>query len=182
MYFSSFPTTTFDDVTLLDITRKAKLTSLIKSSALAYMNYTVQEGERPEDVAFYYYDDPAYAWLVLLSNDIVDPYTQWPKSAQDLEANIISKYASLANATGSAVTEWTKSQTISSNIIHYQSLNDPNVRLNRASYFNTPLPEFYAVRAYDYEVELNESRKEIVLINKGFLSTIKDQLKTIINE
>ena len=78
--------------------------------------------------------------------------------------------------------EWAKSETISSNIVHYQSHSDPDVKLNRASYFNTPLPEFYPVRVYDHEVQLNESRKTIVLINKGFLSSIKDQLRNIINE
>ena len=53
MYFSKFPTTTFKGKTVLDITRKAQLDTLVKASALAYMNYTVEEGEKPEDVAFY---------------------------------------------------------------------------------------------------------------------------------
>ena len=85
MYFSSFPTTQFNGVTLLDITRKAELDKLVKSDTLAYMNYTVEEGEKPEDIAFYYYDDPSYAWLVLASNNIVDPYTHWPKDATTFE-------------------------------------------------------------------------------------------------
>ena len=136
MYFSEFPTTTFGGQVVLDITRKAQLKRLVKSSALAYMNYTVQDGERPEDVAFYYYDDPAFAWLVLLSNDIVDPYTEWPKTDRDLNEMIKVKYASQANATGEAVVEWTKNGTIGANVIHYQSLIDPEIKLNRASFYN----------------------------------------------
>jgi hypothetical protein len=181
MYFSKFPTTNFENVELLDITRKAKLDRLVKESALAYMNYTVQDGERPEDVAYFYYDDPAYAWLVLASNDIVDPYTDWPKTDKDLVENLKVKYASQANATGEAVLEWTKNATIGANIVHYRSHIDPDIKLNRASYINTPTSEFYPVRVYDYEVELNEARKEIVLVNKGFLPTIQDQLSELIN-
>ena len=181
MYFSRFPTTTFDGQVVLDITRKAKLKKLVKSSALAYMNYTVADGERPEDVAYFYYDDPAFAWLVLLSNDIVDPYTDWPKTDVDLNEMIKIKYASQANTTGEAVLDWSKNTTIGANVVYYQSLTDPEIKLNRASFFNSPSTEFFPVRVYDYEVELNEQRKQILLVNKGFLPFIADQLGILIN-
>ena len=181
MYFSRFPTTTFDGQVVLDITRKAQLKKLVKSSALAYMNYTVQDGERPEDVAFYYYDDPAFAWLVLLSNDIVDPYTDWPQTDHVLHDMIKVKYAPQANTTGDGVLEWSKNATIGANVIYYQSLTDPEIKLNRASFYNSPSTEFFPVRVYDYELELNEKRKEILLVNKGFLPVIADQLGILIN-
>lgn len=181
MYFSLFPTTTFDNLEVLDITRKVKLKALVNGSPLSYMNYTVQDGEKPEDVAYYYYDDPAYAWLVLASNDIVDPYTEWPKTDHDLNEMIKVKYASQANTTGEAVIEWTRNGTIGANIIHYQSLKDPDIKLNRASFYNSPSTEFFPVRVYDYELELNEARKEIVLVNKGLLPAIADKLSEIIN-
>tara|TARA_R110000744_G_scaffold188954_9_gene308194 strand:- start:6420 stop:6974 length:555 start_codon:yes stop_codon:yes gene_type:complete len=181
-YFTHYPKTKFGDVTLLDITRRAKLTELVKTSALSYMSYTVQEDEKPEDVAFYYYDDPSYAWLVLMSNNIVDPYTHWPKSALNLEAYIKSEYALKSGTTGDAVIEWSKNATIGSNIVEYRSHIDPDIKLNRSSYLNTPTSEFYPVRVYDYEFELNEERREIVLMNKGFLPTIADQLGSVLND
>ena len=79
-YFKYFPTTVVNGVEALDITRRAKINKLVKDSALSYMSYTVEDGDRPEDVAYYYYDDPSLAWLVLMSNDVVDPYSEWPKS------------------------------------------------------------------------------------------------------
>jgi hypothetical protein len=210
-YFKHFPTTTYDKKVVLDITRKAKFDNIVKNGALDYMSYTVEEGERVEDVAYYYYDDAELAWLVLLSNDILDPYTQWPKSQDNLEKYIIAQYASASGTTGQGVIEWAKNATISSNIIHYQSQYDDEVRLNRASFvslgnshtitvdkivegteytINTtgsisnsnPAREFYAVRAYDYEFQVNEERREIQLINKGYLSSIKDQLETILKD
>ena len=75
-YFSNFPTTIYNGVEALDITRRAKISKIVKDSALAYMSYTIPDGDRPEDVAYYYYDDPSLAWLVLMSNDIIDPYPE----------------------------------------------------------------------------------------------------------
>lgn len=250
-YFKNFPTTTFNGSTVLDITRKAKFDSIVKDGALDYMSYTIEEGERPEDVAYYYYDDASLAWLVLLSNDILDPYTDWPKNQENLDKYIIAQYASKANATGQEVIEWTKNTNISSNIVHYQSQYDDEIKLNRASFvalgnshtvtadkiikgneyiidntgdiasldwlsitggvspssgvlftaardgsgtlfgdtgqvtgtsITNPAREFYAVRAYDYEFALNEERREIQLINKGYLANIKDQLETILKD
>ena len=187
MYFSNFPTTQFGTVDLLDITRKARLDKLVKENALAYMNYTVEEGERPEDVAFYYYDDPSYAWLVLLANDIIDPYTHWPKDMRTFEEYLKVQYEEKSGTTGDAVIEGTKNATIGSNIEYYQSRQDPEVQINRASYVNLyndtndAQLEFYPVRTYDYEFELNEKRREIVLVNKSLLPQIKDQLGTILH-
>ena len=185
MYFSAFPTTDFNGTTLLDITRRAKLSDIVQSGTLSYMNYRVEEGEKPEDVAFYYYDDPALAWLVLLANDIIDPYTQWPKSIKGFEEYLKVQYAAKSGTTGDAVIEWCKNATIGANILHYQSHTDPNITLNRASYLNASneaRAEFYPVRVYDYEFELNESNREIVLINKSLAPYIKDKLEATLND
>ena len=185
MYFSAFPTTDFNGTTLLDITRKAKLSSVVEFDALSYMDYRVEEGEKPEDVAFYYYDDPTYAWLVLLANDIVDPYTHWPKSMFAFEEYLKVQYADKSGTTGEAVIEWCRNATIGANILYYQSHIDPDITLNRASYLNASNEarvEFYPVRVYEYEFKLNEQNREIVLINKSLAPYIKDKLEATLND
>tara|TARA_R110002153_G_scaffold36606_2_gene108093 strand:+ start:507 stop:1283 length:777 start_codon:yes stop_codon:yes gene_type:complete len=255
-YFKYFPTTVVNGVEALDITRRAKINKLVKDSALSYMSYTVEDGDRPEDVAYYYYDDPSLAWLVLMSNDVVDPYSEWPKSFKDLDNYIVSQYEERSGKTDAqSVIEWTKNRTIGANIVRYQSQNDPDISINRASFVSladshkitvdkivageeytiktlgqvansswrilagtsessivyqvgdiftatqdgttivngssavvmgasitNPAREYYAVRIYDHEVELNEAKREIQLINKGYLSTIKDQLSELLND
>ncbi len=183
-YFSKFPTTIFKGQPVADITRKASLLKVTKSDALSYMNYTIQEGERPEEVAYFYYDSTDYTWLVLASNDIVDPYTEWPKSIDTLEQYIISKYASQSKATGQSVIEWTKNTSLGANIKYYASYTDPTIKLNRASYLSqdeNEKAEFYPVRVYDYESMLNEQRRNIVLVNKSYLADIDKQLGPKLN-
>ena len=252
-YFKHFPTTTYNNVPVADITRRFDLDKITKDGVLDYMSYTVQEGERPEDVAYFYYDDPAMAWLVLFANNIIDPYTDWPKGEDSLERYIIAQYASKSGTTGREVIDWAKNETIASNIITYQSQYDDEVQINRASFVNlgnshivrltegvigltytikelgsvlqsawntaggtadetylvgstitiqnnpvgiedarsarielpnetNPAREYYPIRAYDYEFNLNEERREIKLINKGYLAQIKDQIETILKD
>jgi len=255
-YFSNFPTTIYNGVEALDITRRAKISKIVKDSALAYMSYTIPDGDRPEDVAYYYYDDPSLAWLVLMSNDIIDPYSEWPRSFKDMDRYIISQYEERSGQTGDqAVIEWTKNATIGANIVHYQSQYDSDIQINRASFvqladthkitvdkiksgdeytiiklgsvanadwrilagtvsstivyqagdtftatqdgtnitngstsivnqasITNPAREYYPVRIYDHEVELNEKKREISLINKGYLATIKDQLNELLKD
>ena len=114
-YFSKFPLTKRKDGnSVVDITRKGKLK--VSNSGTAYLPYTVKEGEKPEDVAFYYYGDPELAWLVLSVNDIVDPYTQWPKTQSTFDEYIKKQYETQSGVTGRAVIEWTQNKTINTNI------------------------------------------------------------------
>jgi hypothetical protein len=180
-YFREFPTVIIDNQEVLDITRKVRLSSTFKLSATDYSDYSLSEGDKPEDIAYYYYDNAEYAWLVLLANDIVDPYTQWYKSTQELESYIKAQYETASGTTGDAVLVWARNGSLASNIIHYQSVYDSNVRINRASYNANPTAEFYALRVYDYEVELNEGRRTIQLLNKSYLSVIDDRFSAVIN-
>jgi len=180
-YFKNFPTVMIKGQEVLDITRKVKLSAALRSVSLEYLSYTLEDGDKPEDIANYYYDSPEYAWLVLLSNEIVDPYTEWYKSKLELEAYIKVQYESKSGLTGDAVLNWARNSSLSSNIIHYRSLYEPAVQINRATYQQSPASEFYAIRVYDYEYELNESRREINLINKSYLSLITDRFVEVIN-
>ena len=70
MYFSKFPLMVYDikgDKTsklLPDILRRVKVTLRSSSSRFVFDKYNVKEGEKPEDIAFKYYGDAQYHWVV----------------------------------------------------------------------------------------------------------------------
>ena len=99
-YFKEFPKVVINKQEVLDITRKVSLSSALKFSSIDYSNYSLQDGDTPEMIAHYYYDDVELAWLVLLSNDIVDPYTQWYKTQEQLEEYIKVQYETQSGTTG----------------------------------------------------------------------------------
>ena len=101
MYFSKFPVvrypikseSTFRLVLARNILRRVGLSDALKSVDAAFIEYDVKDGERPEHIADKLYGDPQYHWLVLLANEIVDPYNGWYKSDAVLSDYIQKKYA-----------------------------------------------------------------------------------------
>ena len=53
---------------LPDILRRVKLRSSLSSSRFVFDKYNVKEGEKPEDIAFKYYGDAEYHWVVMMVN------------------------------------------------------------------------------------------------------------------
>ena len=98
MYFNKFPLMVYDvkgnkEYKLLpDILKRVKLRSGLSSSRFVFDKYNVKEGERPEDIAFKYYGDPQYHWVVMMVNNITDRYYGWPMTQPDFEDFLTDKY------------------------------------------------------------------------------------------
>lgn len=97
-YFNLFPVTLHSNSYATNITVKLRLSEKLREQGTAFYTYTVTEGERPDTIAYAYYGDASLDWIVYLSNDIVDPYHEWPKSENDMREWINTKYGSIASA------------------------------------------------------------------------------------
>ena len=75
-----------------NIWRRAEILTEFKSQVTIFNEITVRDGERPEDIATAFYNNPFYNWTVLVANDIVDVYSQWPRSITQLQDFINQKY------------------------------------------------------------------------------------------
>jgi len=60
--------------------------------------YTIEEGDRADTIANFYYGDPGYDWIVYFSNNVVDPYYDWFMDGESFNRFITSKYGSLTSA------------------------------------------------------------------------------------
>ena len=100
MYFNKFPLMVYDikgdeNYKLLpDILKRVKLRSGLSASRFVFDKYNVKEGEKPEDIAFKYYGDPQYHWVVMMVNNLTDRYYQWPMTQPDFEDFLTDKYGS----------------------------------------------------------------------------------------
>lgn len=117
-YFENFPTITYEGQRVKDITRRNSFSSWVASNPMLFMPYTVKEGQRPEDIAYHYYGSTDYTWLVYMSNNIIDPYHQWPMAEYDFNQYLIEKYGAESGRVGEEVVEWTKEDN-GENIIYY---------------------------------------------------------------
>lgn len=100
MYFSKFPVVrypvksgnTFRFVLARNILRRVALSDSLKGVDSAFIEYSIKDGERPEHIADKLYGDPQYHWLVLLTNEVIDPYHGWYKSDEVFTDYIQKKY------------------------------------------------------------------------------------------
>ena len=207
-YFSKFPQIKYNNADVLDLTRRVKLANATR--AFNYHPYVVPEGFRPEDVAFEFYGDPEAAWLVLFSSEIIDPYTNWPKSQNNLDSFVRKEYVTQRDAavasgyTGNGekdVKIWTEDLTTNTNILRYKSNRvresvAGGIYINNATYATGPalradgvtriFPGFVAaewdpVRIYEHEFELNEDRRHIRLFKAEYLPELKILLEAKLN-
>ena len=88
-YFNQFPLMAYDVKgdknykLVTEIIKRVKIRSAIKDGLVIFDKYDVKYGERPEDIAFKYYDDAELHWVVLLTNNITDRYYEWPMTQPD---------------------------------------------------------------------------------------------------
>ena len=97
-YFMQFPLMAYDvkgDKSykmLPDILRRVKLRSNIRNGMFEFDNYDVKEGETPEIIAFKWFGDTEFHWVILMTNNITDRYYQWPLSQPQFHIHLEDKY------------------------------------------------------------------------------------------
>ena len=98
MYFSMFPKIYYDTKgnnkfdLITNLLNRVKIKTNAKTNIYEYDYYDVQDGETPEMIAFKYYGRPDYHWTIIIANDIIDYYEEWPMSVQRFEEFIKDKY------------------------------------------------------------------------------------------
>lgn len=170
----------------------------IIDNASAYYVYTIREIDKPEILAEKVYGNPEAHWIILLANDMVDPQYDWPMNYIDFENFIINKYGSVAAAQatphhyekvtqrqiGVTNTPYIFRQEIdyanTSNSVptsfHYDYYTGlENLEYNTYSVANTTVFQTVSremISCYDYEYNLNESKRTIKIIKPEYYSQI----------
>lgn len=96
MYFNSFPNFVYplsdtQKIVTKDIFRRVGLKKNVVSE-FRLDSYYITAGDSPDVVAAKLYGNPNYHWILLITNNIVNPYEEWPLGEQELIAYVIKKY------------------------------------------------------------------------------------------
>jgi len=155
MYFSQFPVTlyTLDDKASAQYVRniflRISFSEDIKNKLAIYDEYDIKEGETPEIVSFNLYGTTEYHWLILHTNDILDPRFEWVLSNKQLSDYVSSKYNNPAGT-------------------HHYVDTDGYI-VNSSASGATP------VSNYQYEEDLNETKRRIKVIKPLFVAAIVNE-------
>ena len=191
-YFNKFPkllytkdlnTSLVTNLLLRVDTIKDKLDNM----ALFY-TYDIQEGDTPELIASKYYNDAELHWVVLMFNNIYDPFYDWPMHYQQFQTYIIEKYGDVATAkathhhyekTIATIDSYSGETTKNTYTIDLNSYNAAVVGTITRTFSNgqtvTVTTTKRNVDSYMYEDELNESKRTIKLIKSDLIPDIKKQ-------
>lgn len=97
MYFESHPKIeyrfpNFRTVTMMDIFRSVKFTQKTLKDPTIFDLVKLEDGVTPEVIAQQVYGDPFLFWVVLMSNDIIDFNTEWPRFTGQEASTLRSSY------------------------------------------------------------------------------------------
>ena len=172
MYFDMIPKIYYDSKAndkydlLTNLMTRVKLRTDIKDDIFDYDYYDVIDGETPEMIAFKYYNNSEYHWTILVANDIIDYYEDWPMSVQRFEQFVKDKYD---NPQG---------------IHHYeisQTSGDTTVKID-VGMNTTEYPSATAISNYQYEDSLQEKKRQIRLIGTRYISGFVKEFESKMKE
>lgn len=207
-YFSSLPFLALtdsnnDSYLLKNLLIRTKLLTKLSRNPMLFYKYTIQDGDTPESIAYKYYGDQYRYWIVLMCNEITDPQWQWPLTNQQMTIYLNDKYSTAAGGENNVFSY------IQTTIHHYEKLvttvdnssqttSIKNVEIDEDTYnalqienktntFADGSTVTYrvskkAVTIYEYENDLNESKREINLLNASYAGDMENQYQKLVTQ
>ena len=195
-YFDTLPKIVYTNsagqsLAMTNLLARASVIPQILKDPLVYYSYDIQEGDTPEIIAHKYYGDSYRYWIVLFANELLDPQWDWPMTYNMFEQYLADKYPS----TNIYVEVEYYEKVITQYDVNTQTTTVNKVRIDEDTYNGLPvtqtatytLPtgpvtittERNAVSIYDYELALNESKRNIKILNSNYVSEVENQLKKL---
>lgn len=213
-FFSKYPKLLINNRLVTDIIARTAIREKYSDKLSIYYPYQLQEGDTPELIASKYYGDPEKHWIVLLANDIMNPFFDFPLSYNEFNKMLNYKYKTegeTINRTGSEYASITLNQNPLGYRAHITTTDTisgvsttETIYIDEKSYnggdsgydddtFNfsestnqsdniivTTTKE--QITIYDYELELNEAKREIQLIRKEYANQLETELKLLMGQ
>lgn len=205
-YFETLPSVVSVDrnnnlLSLKNLVTRAELVDKLKSNVNLFYEYGIQDGDTPEIVAHKYYGDQNRFWIVLMANNIFDPEWDWPLNTNEFTTYLNDKYAVDAAEAELDVLSYTTSTAhhyekiittldgatlyqTSKNIIVDEETYGEIVEKTETKTLTTGVTVNYTITKktvyiYDYEVEQNESKRNIKLIKSQYANDMETQLRKV---
>jgi len=176
-YFSYFPSVDYDIAkdgkteNVVDILRRFIIKSSLDERTTIFYDYDMKDGDRPDTIAHKYYGDSKYDWIVLMFNNIIDPFYDFALSQLNFEKFITSKYGSIAEAlseTHHFEQIIRQEQRTASGIF----LKEIVIEVDLETFTGLPLSERREVDNFTFEERANDAKRTISIIDKKYLQTI----------
>jgi hypothetical protein len=176
--------------------KRVKLRDDFYSSLTNFEKYRITEGKRPDHVARELYGSSTLDWVVLISANITNVRDQWPLSDEDIYDFVEETYGTSINETRFYETIEVKDskdrlilpagQIVDYNFKLPKPKNDDLPTSSYVSYWDSGLNQTVTkynitvpITNYEYEVRLNDKKREIYVLKRGYLQQFLNDMRNI---
>ena len=146
-----------------------------------FTKYKIQGDDRPDNVAWNFYQESGLDWLVLTCNNIINIQTEWPLSQTDFDRFLLDKYETYEKLNEIHHYETIEIKTTKGTIIVKEGLQvDSNFTV---TYYDditekqvTPTKLTTSVTNYVYEQKIEDKKRNIFLLKPKYLNIIYDDM------
>ena len=146
-----------------------------------FTKYKIIGDDRPDNVAWNFYQESGLDWLVLTCNNIINIQTEWPLSQTDFDRFLLDKYETYEKLNEIHHYETIEIKTTKGTIIVKEGLQvDSNFTV---TYYDditekqvTPTKLTTSVTNYVYEQKIEDEKRNIFLLKPNYLNIIYDDM------
>lgn len=136
-YFSRLPVILYNGMFVRNLLTRVQFAKETKANSTIFYPYQLKESDSRLDViSDKYYKNPDYAWLVAMTNEVIDPYYDTGLTSESLDNFIAAKYGSTSEAREQIV-YWRNDWASDDSIISVDTFNA--LTLGEKKYFNATL-------------------------------------------
>jgi hypothetical protein len=134
-----------------------------------YQKYLIRDGDRPDTLAYQFYDDSELHWLIMYANglSISNPWYDWPMMQGTLSKFVTKKYG----VGNEYLTH------------HYEDTNgymvDYQDQTGAVAELSTATPSATIVTNFLYEERLNDSKRTIRIMQRQYIDLVIEEFKRL---
>ena len=172
----------YDYQIVKNLFKRAVIRDDIFDEITAFTKYSVRGDERPDQIAYNFYNDSGLDWVILTTNNIVHVRDEWPMGNQDFLTYLNEKYTEQELA----------------NIHHYETDLIRNSRGQLIQPEGMTVPENYSITYLDngvlrteskitsftfleHETRLNDNKRNINILRQEYLTLFLENIADIMD-
>ena len=188
-------------IQIKNIFRRVKIQDWIQDNVQFFNKYTIRDGERPDTMAERLYGSPDRDWIVILTAGITNIRNDWPLSNYDLYRYVEAKYGTDLNAIHHYETIEVRDnkgrlilpagQRVDQNFTiptpydasatnFYVGVRPQTDNISYKS-VNSDINPVTGVSNYEYETQLNESKRRIYVMKPIYLQQFLNDMRELMN-
>jgi len=181
-YVSRLPDANISDyISVKNLFKRGQLREDIFQDLSVFTKYQIRGDDRPDNVAFDYYGNSNFDWLVLISNNIQNIQTEWPLTQRGFDSFLLEKYGTYENINATHHYETVETKNSLGVVMVTPGLKVPSdysiTYFDNGGYQTSrPVKE---VTNLQYEEQLQTDRRNIFLLKPRYTQIALDDLEIL---